>query len=123
MPFRNNCQRRLVQIYLENMRLRKIFLLTFSFFLILWAFGGYSVNRASEIEKIDCEIERLEQVKRGFEGRALKHEDQAIYLQFNDKALLEQRRHIQIAEDYRAKAAQVQVQIDQLKAQREKLLR
>jgi hypothetical protein len=49
---------------------------------------------------------------------------QTVYaLQFNDRALLEQRRHIQLAEDYRAKAAATQYKIDQLKAQRERLLR
>ncbi|HSX10727.1 MAG TPA: hypothetical protein VLF94_03300 [Chlamydiales bacterium] len=105
------------------MHLRRIFLLTFSFFLMLWSFAGYSVNRESKIEQINTEIERLEGIKRGYEAKALKHEDQAQYLQFNDRALLEQKRHIQLAEEYRIKVARTQYQIDLLNAQKEKLLK
>ena len=93
--------------------------MTASFFLMLWGFAGYSMK----VQEIDAQIEQLEDKKRGFEAKALKHEDQAQYLQFNDRALLEQRRHIQLADDYRAKAAATQYQIDQLKAQREKLFK
>ena len=103
------------------MRLRRLFFLTFSFFLILWSFAGYSANRAVEIEQIDAQIEELEEMKRGFEARALKHEYQAEYLQFNDKAVLETRRHIQLADENRARAASAQERIDALKAKREKL--
>jgi hypothetical protein len=104
------------------MRLRRPFLLTLSFFLILWGFAGYSTKQ-TRIEALDAQIEELEEVKRGFEGKALKQEDQAQYLQFNNKALLEQRQHIEWAEEYRARAADTQARIDKLKAQREKLLR
>jgi hypothetical protein len=103
-----------------SMYLRPLFLMTASFFLILWGFAGYSTQ--TKVQEIDAQIEQLEDEKRGFEAKALKHEDQAEYLQFNDQALLEQRRHIQLADEYRAKAAAAQLQIDQLKAQREKLL-
>lgn len=92
--------------------------MTASFFLMLWGFTGYSTQKG---EEIDAQIEQLEDMKRGYEAKALRHEDQAQYLQFNDRALLEQRRHIQLADDYRAKAAQTQLRIDRLKAQRAKL--
>ncbi len=83
--------------------------------------GGPCYGKAAQVQQINAQIEELQEIKRGYEARALRHEDQAIYLQFNDKALLEQRRHIQIAQDYRAKAARVQIEIDQLKEQRDKL--
>jgi hypothetical protein len=103
------------------MQLRRLFFTTLSFFLILWSFTAYAVTKAEQIQDLDYQIEQLEDKKRGFEGRALKHEDQAQYLQFNNQALLEQRRHIQIAEENRAKAAAVQKQIDLLTVRRQKL--
>lgn len=103
------------------MRLGRFFFLTLSFFLILWAFAAYSTNKADEVQRIDAQIEQLEDMKLGFRAKALKHENQAEYLQFNDKALLEQRRHLQLAEEYRLKAAKAQYQIDQLKARKAEL--
>ncbi|PIS03407.1 MAG: hypothetical protein COT85_00400 [Chlamydiae bacterium CG10_big_fil_rev_8_21_14_0_10_42_34] len=105
------------------MRFRRPFLLTFSFFLLLWAIGGNSASHSAEIQKIDSEIEQMEEMKRGYEGRALRHENQAEYLQFDQKAVLETRRHLQIAQENRNKAALVQKQIDLLKVKREKLLK
>ncbi|MBX7067400.1 MAG: hypothetical protein K1X28_09230 [Parachlamydiales bacterium] len=103
------------------MNLRRLFFLTFSFFLILWGFSGYSANNSAEIQKIDSEIQQLEDMKRGYEARALKHDDMATYLQFDTQAVLETRRHIQLAEENRNKAALVQQQIDRLKAKRAQL--
>lgn len=98
--------------------MHRCFLLTFLFFLILWGFAGYNNN---EMQKIDRQIKQLEEMRRGFQAMALRHENQAEYLQFNDRALLEQRRHMQLAEENRTKAAQVQEQIDALNAQKDKL--
>lgn len=103
------------------MRLRKFFLLTFSFFLIIWGFTAYSSDSSAEIQKIDGQIEQLENMKRGYEGRALRHENQAEYLQFEQQAYLETRRHLQLAEENRNKASLVQEQIDRLKAKKEQL--
>ena len=103
------------------MRFRRMFLLTFSFFLILWGLTGHCADSSVETQRIDTDIEQLEQMKRGYEARALKHENQAEYLQFEQQAVLETRRHLQLAEENRNKAALVQKQIDQLKAKRAKL--
>lgn len=103
------------------MSLGRPFFLTFSFFLILWGFGAYPANHSAEIQKIDSEIEQLEDMKRGYEARALKHDDMATYLQFDTKAVLETRRHIQLAQENRNKAALVQERIDRLKAKRAEL--
>jgi hypothetical protein len=105
------------------MRLRRLFFLTFSFFLILWGFTatGYTANNGAEIQKIDSQIQQLEEMKRGYVGRALKHENMAEYLQFDQQAVLETRRHLQLADENRNKASLVQEQIDRLNAKKQQL--
>ncbi len=103
------------------MGLKRLFLLTFSFSLILWGFDGYTSNRSEELQKIDTELQQLEEMKRGYESRALRHDDMATYLQFDSEAVLETRRHLQLAEENRNKAALVQERIDRLKAKKEQL--
>lgn len=103
------------------MRLKHPFFVTFSFFLILWALTGHSASQSAEIQKINGEIQQLQDMKRGYEARALKHENMAEYLQFDQQAVLETRRHLQIAEENRQKAALVQEQIDRLQIKKQKL--
>lgn|SRR5579871_102926 len=76
----------------------------------------------AQLDEIDRQIGELQAMKRGFEARALRHEDQAQRLQFEDRALLETRRHIELANENRAKADRVQQDIDRLKVERSKLL-
>lgn len=101
--------------------MKRLFILTLSFFLVLWGFTAHAVSKSAQIEKIDSEIQQLEDMKRGYEGRALRHENQAEYLQFDQQAVLETRRHLQLAEENRNKADLIQKQIDQLKAKKERL--
>jgi len=101
--------------------MKRIFLLTFSFFLILWGLAGHAMSRSEEIQHIDTEIAQLQDVKRGYEARALRHENLAEYLQFDQQAYLETRRHWQLAEENRNKAALVQRKIDLLEARKAKL--
>lgn len=75
-----------------------------------------------EISEIDRQIQELQDMKRGFEARALRHDDQAQRLQFEDRTVLETRRHNELAEENRSKAARVQQEIDRLQAERLKLL-
>ena len=79
-------------------------------------------SRASQIEQIDAQIAELQDKKRGFEGRALKHENYAEYLQFDQRAVLETRRHLQLADENWAKAERVQQEIDKLEARKKKLI-
>lgn len=107
------------------MMLKRSFLSTFSFFLLVWGWAAYTAENPKtslQVQQIDQEIQELEGMKRGFEARALRHEDQAQWLQFNDEAVLEVRRHQEIAQENREKAAEVQKRIDLLKAKRQKLL-
>lgn len=103
--------------------LKKIFFLTLAIFLILWGFFAYTAESSSaKIQQIEQQIQELEDMKRGYESRALRHENQAERLQFDDQTYLETRHHIQLAEENRAKAAAVQREIDRLQAEKKKLL-
>jgi len=107
--------------------------MSFTFFLILWGFSSVVASepdaeivnvpakKMTELESIDSQLEELEEMKRGFDSRALRHDNQAEYLQFDQQANLETRRHLEIAEENRQKAALVQQRIDALKARREQL--
>lgn len=86
-------------------------------FLIMYLFAAMTV------QEIDCRIDELQDKKRGYEARALRHEDYASYLQFINEAYLETRRHFQLADENRAKAAQVQREIDALEIQKQELLK
>lgn len=92
------------------------------FFLLLWSLTAHAqeiaVSNQPTVEQIDQQIKELQEMKRGFEARALRHEDLADQLQFDDKTYLETRRHNQLAAENRAKAAAVQKEIDRLEAER-----
>lgn len=89
--------------------IRRTFLITLSFFLILWGFASSNEDKIRELEKM----------KKGYEARALKLEDQASYQQFDQETYLETRRIWKLAEENRRKAALIQQQIDELKKQNE----
>ena len=90
-------------------------------FLILWGFFAYTEENIPRIEQIDQAIQELEEMKRGYESRALRHENQAERLQFDDQTYLETRRHLELADENRAKAAAVQKEIDRLREEKQKL--
>ena len=92
--------------------------MTFSFFILLWMSPSH---RQAEVQKIDTEIQELQDMKLGYEARALRHENMAEYMQFEQKFVLETRRHIQLAEENRYKADLIQKQIDQLQEKRDRL--
>ena len=72
-------------------------------------------NKEIALDQTEQKIQELEDIKRGYESKAIYHENQADRLQFDDNTYLEMRRHNQLAEEYRAKAAAVQKEIDRLK--------
>jgi chromosome segregation ATPase len=84
---------------------------------------GKNESMHERIEKIDVQIEQLKEQKRGFEGRAIRAENQADRLQFNDEFGLEARRLYRIADENREKAAKVQQEIDRLEAEKAQLIR
>ncbi len=71
-------------------------------------------NKEIASERTEQKIQELEDIKRGYEAKAIYHEEQADRLQFDDQTYLEMRRHNQLAEEYRAKAGAIQKEIDRL---------
>ncbi|MBI3508321.1 MAG: hypothetical protein HY069_01610 [Chlamydiia bacterium] len=93
--------------------------------VLLFALTGMALMRPQaqkEVEQIDQQIEQLQDKKRGYEARALRHEDYIQRLQFDDRAYLEMRRHGQLADENRARAAQMQEEIDRLQAKKQQIL-
>ena len=98
------------------------------FFFLLWGISAVSAEKKPpsslqvQVASIDDQIRNLEEMKRGFEAKALRHEDQALRLQFDQEWNLEVRRHLELADENRAKAAVVQEEIDRLKNERKRLI-
>jgi hypothetical protein len=104
-----------------------------SFFFILSTFLAVqhrsSVLTANErgkvdqqIQQIDQQIQELELMKRGYESKAIRHEDLGDTKQFKQEYNLETRRHYQLAEQNRQIADKIQKDIDLLNSQKEQLL-
>ena len=115
------------------MKLNRIFFLTMSFFLILSALltvghrtnvlmAGEGSKLDLQIQQIDEEIAELKQMKRGYESRALRHENLGEMMQFESKYTLEMRAHYELAEQNREIAAKIQADIDRLEAKKRDLL-
>lgn len=75
------------------------------------------------MQSIDKEIQELTEMKRGYEARALRHEDQAQRLQFRQNEHLEARKHLQLADANREIAKKIQQDIDDLQAKKQAILR
>lgn len=104
------------------MQMKSAFCFTLFFFIAISGILNLAETpRSVQIQKIDQQIEQLQEKKRGFEARALRHENYAEYLQFDQEAVLETRRHLQLADENRAKAALIQYEIDKLVARRNRL--
>lgn len=108
------------------MGLIRIFFLTLGFFVLFLTVEGYSALPTKvqmELNDLDAQIEELEQIKLGYESKAIRHEDQAERLQFEHNTYLEMKRHQELADENWEMAARVQVEIDRLKERRILLLR
>jgi len=94
--------------------------------LYLLTCGGQiaaSQDHAVQIEQIEAQIKELKEMKRGYEARAIRAENQADRLQFEDHFVLETRRYYRIADENREKAEKIQEEIDRLEAQKAGLLK
>jgi hypothetical protein len=112
------------------MRLARTFWLTMGFFFFLFALASFgkpleavSSGTQKKVEQIDAKIAELKEIKRGYEARMLRHMDQAERLQFDSEYTLETRRHLQLADENKAKAELVQREIDELERQKKSLLK
>ncbi len=78
-------------------------------------------EKRAQIEQIDERIEELKEMKRGFEGKAIRAENQAERMQFEDRYLLETRQYFRVAEENRRKAELAQEEIDRLEKKKAEL--
>src|SRR3989344_5839035 len=83
----------------------------------VWAEGRVD----PKVQQLDRDIRELQEMKRGYEARALRHEDEAERLQFDDQTYLETRRHLQLAAENREKAEEIQKEIDRLQQEKRRL--
>lgn len=102
--------------------LKKMLIPLFCAFSLFSAPPVLTAQRETQVRSIDQQIQELQDKKMGFEARAIRHENQADRLQFNDETYLETRRHIQLAEENRAKAAAIQQEIDRLQNEKDKII-
>ncbi len=77
---------------------------------------------AQQVQEIDQRIQELELMKRGYEAKAIRHEDLGAMRQFQQEYTLETRRHYQLAEQNRQIAENIQKDIDLLNSQKKELL-
>jgi uncharacterized small protein (DUF1192 family) len=103
--------------------MEKIMKWLFTAVLCMFAWGTQLGASQMQIEQLDAQIKELKEMKRGYEARAIRAEDQADRLQFEEHFVLETRRYYRIAEINREKAAKIQEEIDRLEAQRSQLLK
>lgn len=104
--------------------MRRAFFLTLGLFFLIWGFSAYTKesSKNAQIELIERQIQELKEIKRGYESRARRHIDQAERLQFENQAMLETRRHLELADENKAKAKRAQEEIDRLEAAKQKLI-
>jgi hypothetical protein len=109
------------------MKIGKYFLMSLACFFLLSGIAGFGARtetqRQENLVDIDAQILDLEQLKMGYEAKALRHEDQAARLQFDHETWLEARRHMQLTDHNRKLVAEIQIEIDRLKVRRLEILR
>jgi hypothetical protein len=98
----------------------------FLIFLLLFASVKTSIfgtlTKDQMIESVEKKIKELEEMKRGYESRALKHDSQGDRLQFAQGQLNVAKKHWDLAEQNRAVAKKLQQDIDAYNLKRNKLL-
>jgi len=82
-----------------------------------------SSQHEEEIEEIECQIEKLKSMKKGYESKALYHENQAERLQFIQQEMQTAKKHWIMAEENREIAKKIQKDIDALEEKKQSLLK
>ena len=75
-----------------------------------------------ELVEIDNQVYQLERMKRGYEGQALRQENQAQRLQFINEELQTAKVYWKLAEESRQTAQKIQEEIDRLEARKNEIL-
>jgi len=105
-----------------------VFSLGSLFFIFLLLFAGVktslfgSLSKEQILEKVESKIKELEEMKRGYEAKALSHDSQGDRLQFIQGELDRARMHWELAEQNRQVAKKLQQDIDAYHLKRNQLL-
>ncbi len=78
-------------------------------------------SKGDSIKEIDEKINKLKELKKGYEAKAIRHVNQAQILQFTQGELQTAKRHWKLAEDNRKIAVRIQKEIDELQVKKKKL--
>jgi hypothetical protein len=100
--------------------LKKLFLILTS--LVCFVSASADSKWKEEVDAIDRQIEDLKELQRGYEGRALSHENQAELLQFKQGELPNARRQWMLADENRVIAEKIQQDIDDLEKKKQQIL-
>jgi hypothetical protein len=107
------------------------FCVTMGFFLSITALSGANKSaptiseemRWEDVGKIDQRIDELKQMKRGYESKAVYHDNQSQRLQFDHGQLSLAQKHMKLADANRDVAKKIQEEIDLLEARKQTLLK
>ena len=110
---------------MQKFHFYKIYILLFLALSPLCINKGFSIEKSTavQIQEIDKQINILEEMKRGYEGKAIRHANQAQRLQFIEGELQVAKRHWKLSDDNRKIAIRIQKEIDVLKVQKMQLLK
>jgi hypothetical protein len=119
---------------MKKMSVNKTFFITFVFFIAIFlifnsskgfAFKSvaYEKSYQNEINEIDNKIDKLENLKKGYEAEAIKHNNIAQRLQFQNGELQTAKKHWKIADENSRISLRIQKEIDALKIKKEKILK
>lgn len=96
--------------------------LFFAFFFLIFC-SATTPAWEEEVQEIECQIEKLKKMKKGYESKALYHENQAERLQFIQQEMQTAKKHWIMAEENRDIAQKIQQDIDKLEEKKQGLLK
>lgn len=113
---------------MAKVKVNRAFLMVMIFFIFIFAIFSasktpYSYNNKidAEIESINKKIAELEEMKKGYEAKAIKHANNGERLQYIEGQLQIAKKHWKLAEEYKKIVEKIQVEIDELKAKKLKI--
>lgn len=116
---------------MKTVRVNRAFWIIMIFFMVI--FGVFSVSKTAysynspkehtEIDDINRKIAELEDMKKGYEARAIKHANTADRLQFIEGQLQLAKKHWKLSAESKKIAEKIQTQIDELEAQKQQILK
>ncbi|MFA6119240.1 MAG: hypothetical protein WCT85_07085 [Parachlamydiales bacterium] len=110
---------------MKRIKISRVFIITMIFFISIFALfssvSSFSKSGNDEINVINTKISELEEMKRGYESKAIKHSHEAERFQFMEGELQRAKQHWKLADENKKVALKIQKQIDELKIKKVEL--